>query len=110
MALQTMEFIRRFCLHILPLRFVRIRHFGILNARSKYKIPDLLQAIMQSGIQQPAPCPIMPFLSPKTKTADLCPVCKKGKMVILAFGSGRDPPPDMDALVRLQAAIKISVS
>jgi Putative transposase len=31
MTLQQQEFLRRFCLHILPARFVKIRHFGILS-------------------------------------------------------------------------------
>ena len=42
MTLSTTEFLRRFALHILPHRYVRIRHYGILSyhARSK-KIPEL---------------------------------------------------------------------
>jgi len=34
MQLDTEEFIRRFLLHVLPPRFVRIRHFGLLAARN----------------------------------------------------------------------------
>jgi Putative transposase len=30
MALQQQDFLRHFCLHILPPLFVKIRHFGIL--------------------------------------------------------------------------------
>jgi len=30
MTLPLPEFLRRFCLHILPLRFVKIRHYGLL--------------------------------------------------------------------------------
>ena len=42
MTLTIGEFIRRFALHILPHRFVRIRHYGLLSyhGRSK-KIPDI---------------------------------------------------------------------
>jgi hypothetical protein len=29
------EFIRRFCLHLLPLKFVKIRHYGFLASRNK---------------------------------------------------------------------------
>lgn len=40
MTLTVREFIRRFALHILPHRFVRIRHYGILsNHGRKYTIP-----------------------------------------------------------------------
>ena len=35
MTLQAQEFIRRFLLHVLPPRFVRIRHFGLLANRSR---------------------------------------------------------------------------
>ena len=35
MTLSCQEFLRRFCLHILPLRFVKIRHFGILANRDR---------------------------------------------------------------------------
>jgi hypothetical protein len=33
--LSGVEFLRRFCLHILPYRFVKIRHYGILSSRQK---------------------------------------------------------------------------
>jgi hypothetical protein len=34
MTLEVQEFLRRFLLHVLPKRFVRIRHFGILAGRN----------------------------------------------------------------------------
>jgi len=38
MTLTAEEFIRRFCLHILPPRFMKIRHYGILANRNKEKL------------------------------------------------------------------------
>ena len=35
MTLPTWEFVRRFIMHILPKRFVRIRHYGILSSAYK---------------------------------------------------------------------------
>ena len=35
MTLKANEFIRRFTMHILPDRFVKIRHYGILGNRNK---------------------------------------------------------------------------
>ena len=35
MRLGLAEFLRRFCLHALPLRFVKIRHYGILSNRCR---------------------------------------------------------------------------
>uniref|UniRef100_UPI001A9A4B74 transposase n=1 Tax=Anaerovirgula multivorans TaxID=312168 RepID=UPI001A9A4B74 len=34
-TLDGVEFIRRFLMHILPKRFVKIRHFGLLGNRNK---------------------------------------------------------------------------
>lgn len=35
MRLQASEFIRRFLMHILPDRFVKIRHYGLLSTRNR---------------------------------------------------------------------------
>ena len=35
MTLDLREFVRRFCLHLLPERFVKIRHYGLLNNRQR---------------------------------------------------------------------------
>ena len=35
MTLEATEFIRRFCLHILPSGFMKMRHYGILSSRNK---------------------------------------------------------------------------
>jgi hypothetical protein len=35
MTLELKEFVRRFCLHLLPERFVKIRHFGFLSNRQR---------------------------------------------------------------------------
>jgi hypothetical protein len=37
MSLSAFEFMRRFLLHVLPNRFVKIRHFGLLNNRGKFE-------------------------------------------------------------------------
>ena len=37
MTLNALEFMRRFLLHVLPKRFTKIRHFGILNNRDKFE-------------------------------------------------------------------------
>lgn len=35
MELTLVEFLRRFCLHILPERLVKIRHYGLLGNRNR---------------------------------------------------------------------------
>ena len=99
MPLDEMEFIRRFSLHILPLRFIRIRHFGILNTKSKYKKEALIPAIHKNGDVEKLKVLILPFLAPKMNNATPCPICKKGKMLIIDFGRG--PPPDLVSLKKL---------
>ena len=86
MTLEAQEFIRRFLLHILPDRFMRIRHFGFLANRSKKqalsqcrKLLDLDPALPQS-----------PILSAKdwlVKITGLdpsrCPCCHEGTMIVV---------------------------
>ena len=51
-SLDGTEFLRRFCMHILPLRFVKIRRYGIYNSTVKKNLnlkfvpehkPDIIQ-------------------------------------------------------------------
>ena len=84
--LDTLEFIRRFLLHVLPKAFVRIRHYGLLANRSrKQKIArcrDLLAA--------PGPCaPTKETVAEKLRRlagVDIhcCPACHEGRMVVIA--------------------------
>ena len=50
MTLESAEFIRRFCLHILPHGFMKMRHYGILSSRSK--AVDLNKAKEFFGLQR----------------------------------------------------------
>jgi hypothetical protein len=89
MTLTHQEFIRRFAQHILPKRFVRIRHFGFLSSSwKKIKLPALIKTLNVENHVPP---------SPKLTSKSLhlsCPLCKSGKMhVILMFGR-RGPPID----------------
>jgi hypothetical protein len=45
MSVTTLEFMRRFLLHVLPKRFVRIRHFGILGTRLKKEKIEFIRKI-----------------------------------------------------------------
>jgi hypothetical protein len=48
--LSGVEFLRRFCMHILPYRFVKIRHYGILSSKQKGRI-EPLQAKKQQAVK-----------------------------------------------------------
>jgi hypothetical protein len=91
MSLSAMEFIRRFLSHVLPARFVRIRHFGLHHGSCRAK---LRQARRLLGL--PFQLPVIPKLKFLdwfkliTKSDDdprLCKFCRKGLMqTIRKFG------------------------
>jgi hypothetical protein len=45
MTLNAMEFIRRFLQHVLPAGFMKIRHYGFLNANAKISIQNIRELI-----------------------------------------------------------------
>ena len=86
LTLNSMEFVRRFSLHILPKAFVRIRHYGILSSTAKTKAIDLIRKQL----------PVK-----KTKTTKvraivynplLCKCCKKETMICILNFDQRGPP------------------
>ena len=49
MSLGLDEFLRRFCLHILPERFVKIRHYGLLANRGRHERVAQARALLGTG-------------------------------------------------------------
>ena len=86
MSLSHEEFVRRFEQHILPKRFVKIRHGGYLAQNGKNKRLAAIQ--QQLNLPRAMPKVILPFslqLSQKTgEDYSLCPKCKEGRMEIKA--------------------------
>jgi hypothetical protein len=85
MTLSQEEFVRRFELHILPYKFVKIRHAGYLCHRGKIdRIADLYE---QLKLPPPMPKLIMSTgLCVLIKTGvdiTLCKKCNSGKMMLL---------------------------
>ncbi|MFC0345533.1 transposase, partial [Epilithonimonas hispanica] len=75
MVLSHEEFIRRFAMHILPKRFVKIRHYGFLSSTWKrIKLKNLQQNL---GIQ-PKEKALPKAFQPK------CTCCKVGNLVTIA--------------------------
>lgn len=83
MTLTHREFIRRFALHILPKRLVKIRHYGFLSSTWKREKLQILQEKMQVKILEKVEK--KPFL-PK------CPCCKTGNLHRIAVFDYRGPP------------------
>ena len=83
MTLTHQEFIRRFSLHILPKRFVKIRHYGFLSSTWKREKLKLLQEKLAVKVLEKREKKL--FL-PK------CPCCKMGNLHRIAVFDQRGPP------------------
>jgi hypothetical protein len=82
LTLKNEEFVRRFSLHILPRRFVRIRHYGILSSRWKRgKLQQLQDALK---ITRPQKAAKMQHLK--------CRCCHEGNLVTKLIFGKRGPP------------------
>ena len=87
MRLKAVEFIRRFLLHVLPLGFVRIRHYGFLANRVCREKLALCRALL--GVETtPEPAASEPSVGPQetveeVPAANVCPSCGVGRMVII---------------------------
>jgi Putative transposase/Transposase zinc-binding domain len=77
MTLSANEFVRRFRLHLLPPRFVKIRHYGILSNRNRQAKISQARSLL--------PAIILPTAPPQTSTAaeHRCPHCQSAKLVVL---------------------------
>jgi hypothetical protein len=83
MTLGNEEFVRRFAQHILPARFVRIRHYGIISGTWKR---GRLQKLQQSlKVKVNGTVPIKTLLRK-------CPCCKTGTLITIEIFGKRGPP------------------
>jgi len=83
MTVTHQEFIRRFSLHILPKRFVKIRHYGFLSSSWKRQKLKLLQEKLQVKVLEKAE---------KKLYLPKCPCCKTGNLHRIAVFDQRGPP------------------
>ena len=99
-TLDGVEFIRRFCQHILPKRFMKIRRYGIYNHTAKRNLdlqftpeekPDIDEIIKQ---QQSPETKVERFERLTGVNPCLCPICKTGRMVCVAKIPRIRSPPD----------------
>jgi len=83
MTLTQKEFVRRFAQHILPKRFVRIRHYGFLSStwkRGKLKVLQNSMEVKKDVIET------------KGLYLHRCPLCKTGKLITICTFDSRGPP------------------
>lgn len=81
MTIDGLEFIRRFLLHILPDKFVKLRHYGLLSNRNHRTKLTQCKKILGVWEEQEAVNSVEKDL-PYTKI-DIreCPCCKNGRMI-----------------------------
>ena len=83
MTINIEEFIRRFLLHILPPKFMKIRYYGILVNRNKKKELLKCKILTRTKIYNKKEFPTLELLKQILgKDFNLCPNCKKGHMLI----------------------------
>ena len=86
MPLSANEFIRRFLLHVLPFRFMKIRYYGFLANKNRRKAILLIRRLI--GIAVEISPIIKETLQEKVmritgKDIYLCPECKQGQLICL---------------------------
>lgn len=86
-TLDGIEFLRRFTMHILPVRFVKIRRYGIYNHTAKRKLGLQFVPEQKTDIdtlikrQEPLETNLQRFERLTGVSCCQCPVCKTGRMV-----------------------------
>jgi hypothetical protein len=98
MRLSGVEFTRRFLLHVVPRRFVRVRHYGLLaNGVKKGRL-----ALARNQLDAPAPpCPLPTKHETWQDTYQRlvgedprqCPACHSGRLVVIAEIRPTSVPP-----------------
>ncbi len=82
LTLTLAEFLRRFCLHLLPPRFVKIRHYGLLGNRDRQQRLAAARAILgQSSVPPP---PIQPMEAASAPCGPpTCPHCGGTRLILV---------------------------
>jgi len=106
MTLEAGEFIRRYLMHVLPLGFVRIRHFGWLANTHREQKLALCRKLL--GVEPPEKQQEASAENADTSSAGLtgesltiCPACRQGHMVVIeiiyAMRAPYQPAPAIDS-------------
>lgn len=110
MTLPIAEFLRRFELHFLPKRYVKIRHYGYLQNHGKAKRLNEVRATMQL---QPLPPKVqvpvaLRMLEQYGQDITLCPKCKQGKLILIAIVyPGRSVVKPSATVITIREQVKI---
>lgn len=85
MSIPAVEFIGRFLAHVLPSRFVRIRHFGLHHSSCRKKLQQA-RRLLDLPMQLPVPLKLnlLEWLKQVLQTENdprLCPACHQGILI-----------------------------
>lgn len=82
LTITAVEFIRRFLLHSLPKRFVRIRHYGFLANRNRSANLSAIRQLMRISEHSDQAVATVEGIIRQLTDIDInvCPCCQKGKM------------------------------
>ena len=99
MTLELTEFVRRFALHILPEKFVKIRHYGWLGNRNRTEKLEKARRLL--GLEKPDPATSLPEGKAEVDRTGVmrCPYCDKPglrllRVVLPTKTTEPRPPPD----------------
>ena len=82
-TIKATEFIRRFLMHVVPINFMRIRHYGIFANRCKKRNINKCRELLglKGDLPEQEKQSVEALMKTLTgKDISLCPVCKKGRM------------------------------
>ena len=92
MTVSTEEFIRRFIVHVLPPRFMKIRHFGFLGNRNKNTKLKICKELTHTPIIAPEKLSTIQLIEKITgKDISKCPNCGSDKLSRYSY-FGKAPP------------------
>jgi hypothetical protein len=109
MTLDSVEFIRRFLLHVLPAGFVRIRYYGFLANRDRQQ--HLAECRRLLGVDGQEPLSPEPPSAPQEEelppaAAGVCPQCQRGVLTVVQILPPNPPlPPRRPQLLARRAAL-----
>ena len=98
-CLRGEEFVRRFLLHVLPHRFVKIRHYGLMASVNAQAL-DALRATFPTSIAASLPAQARTRSPDSTPDLDLCPQCGRATLTQETLLPSRSPPSLSSALPR----------
>lgn len=85
MTVGALEFLRRFLLHVLPLGFMKIRHYGFMANRFRASKLALARELLGSPLELSQEASVSAGELPKctTDSGQACPQCQRGRLHIV---------------------------